>query len=188
MIQFAPSDKMASWTLAAMAELGESICRDLMEAKAFAFHTRVRQPEELYIRTLYTLFLASDEELPHIMSGAVPNGLARYYEAVNKEIFDGRGLLLVSRPGESYGTFKPIDTLHDGAHVSFRSFLTCIGWKLHPENMPAPDAYCKHLKTYCDYLNYMAGAFKAGKNKADVLIGVKNMHRPAAYWRSKPLE
>jgi hypothetical protein len=62
MIAFAPPAEMTKWTLAAMAELAESICRDLENKKVFAFHTRVRQPEELYIRTLYTLFVASDEE------------------------------------------------------------------------------------------------------------------------------
>jgi len=67
---------MTAWTLAAMAELRESICRDLVNKKVFAFHTRVRQPEELYIRTLYALFVASKEEIPHILSGATPNGRA----------------------------------------------------------------------------------------------------------------
>jgi hypothetical protein len=103
MIAFAPLAEMTKWTLAAMAELAESICRDLENKKVFAFHTRVRQPEELYIRTLYTLFVASDEEIPHILSGA---------------------------------------------------------------------------KTYCHYLNYMHEMFKAGKRREDVLVGVKNLHRP----------
>src|SRR5437868_4344294 len=51
MIAFAPPAEMTEWTLAAMAELSQSICRDLENKKVFAFHTRIRQPEELYIRT-----------------------------------------------------------------------------------------------------------------------------------------
>ena len=62
MAEFGPPDKITAWTLTAMAELRESICRDLVNKKVFAFHTRVRQPEELYIRTLYALFVASREE------------------------------------------------------------------------------------------------------------------------------
>src|SRR5579864_4228289 len=76
MVAFAPPVDLTMWTLAAMAELTQSICRDLESRNVFAFHTRIRQPEELYIRTLYTLFVATDEEIPHILSGATPNGLA----------------------------------------------------------------------------------------------------------------
>ena len=178
MLEFAPPEKMTKWTLGAMAELRESICRDLLDKKVFAFHTRIRQPEELYIRTLYTLFIATNEEIPHILSGSPPNGLSNFYREVNRVVFENRGLLLVQQPGQSYGTFAPIDTLHDGAHASFRSFLTCIGWVRNPENMPSPEKYCQHLNTYCNYLNYMHQMFKAGKNKKDVLTGVKNLHQP----------
>jgi hypothetical protein len=148
------------------------------EQESIRLHTRVRQPEELYIRTLYALFVAADEELPHILSGATPNGLFNLYREVNRVVFEGRGLLLVPQAGQSLGTFTPIDTLHDGAHASFRSFLTCIGWIRSPEHILSPDRYCKHLTTYCDYLNYMHEAFKAGKAKQDVLAGVRNLHRP----------
>lgn len=178
MIAFAPPAEMTKWTLVAMAELSQSICRDLEDKKVFAFHTRIRQPEELYIRTLYALFIATNEEIPHMLSGATPNGLSRLYGEVNRVVFEGRGLLLVKQAGQSYGTFAPIDTLHDGAHASYRSFLTCIGWARNPENVPDHKRYSQHLNTYCTYLNYMHDMFKAGKRKEDVLVGLKNMHRP----------
>jgi len=60
MSAFAPPSEMTMWTLAAMAELAQSIYRDLEGKQVFAFHTRIRQPEELYIRTLYTLFVATE--------------------------------------------------------------------------------------------------------------------------------
>src|SRR5216683_2951661 len=72
--EFAPPDKLTFWVLHAMAELRDSICRDLADKKIFAWHTRLRQPEELYIRTLYALFIAGEKELQHILSGAMPNG------------------------------------------------------------------------------------------------------------------
>jgi len=175
---FAPPDKMAQWSLVAMAELSQSISRDLADKKVFAFHTRIRQPEELYIRTLYALFVASDRELPHISSGAMPNGLSSLYREVNRVVFEGHGLLLEQQPGRSYGAFAPIDALNDGAHVSFRSFLTCIGWARNPEQIPSQEVYCRHLQTYCAYLEYIHDMFKAGKRKEDVLAGVKNLHRP----------
>ena len=178
MIEFGPPAKMAEWTLAAMAELREYVCRDLVSKKVFAFHTRIRQPEELYIRVLYALFVASDQEIPHILSGATPNGLSSLYREVNRVVFENHGLLLTPQSGQSFGTFQPIDALHDGAHVSFRSFLTCIGWVRNPEHLPSAEKYCQHLTAYCNYLNYMQEAFKAGKSKKDVLAGVINLHRP----------
>jgi hypothetical protein len=182
--EFGPPDKLSSWVLAAMAELRESIMRDLTEKRIFAWQTRLRQPEELYVRALYLLFLASEQEKHHILSGDMPNGLSGLYAKVNKEVFEGRGLLQTEQPGLTYGTFTPMDTLNDGAHVSFRAFATCIGTVKNPEYLGSdfPDRYCKHLNTYCNYLNYMSNMFKGGKPRDIVLAGVKNLHKPASYW------
>jgi hypothetical protein len=169
-----------------MAELGHSICRDLTDKKLFAFFTRMRQPEELYIRTLYALFVAPSAELPHLVSGAMPNGLSNMYRQVNATVLGGRGLLLNEQPGLRQGTFKPVDTLNDGAHASFRAMMTCIGWSRHPEQVPAPDAYCKHIERYCAYLNYMYEMFQAGKDRQHVLAGVQNLHKPASAWQTPP--
>jgi hypothetical protein len=167
-----------------MAELNESICRDLMDGKAFAWHSRLRQPEELYIRTLYALFIATEKELHHILSGDPPNGLAHLYEEVNKVVFQGRGLLQVSQPGLKSGTHTPMDTLNDGAHASFRALFVSLGFARGLQALPSPEIYCKHLATYCKYLDYMHGMFKAGKGKKDVLDGVISLHRPASHWKT----
>ena len=185
--EFAPPDKMTFWVLHAMAELRDSICGDLADRRIFAWYTRLRQPEELYIRTLYALFIAGEKELHHILSGDMPNGLSGLYSKVNAVVFEGRGPLQVVQPGLSYGTFTPTDTLNDGAHVAFPAFMNSIGIARHPEYL-APDflqKYFKHLTTYCKYLDYMHGMFKAGKNRKDVLSGVINLHRPAAYWNEQ---
>jgi hypothetical protein len=178
---------MTFWTLGAMTELANSICRDLSEGKAFAWLSRLRQPEELYIRTLYALFIASEAELPHILSGAMPNGLSNLYSKVNEVVFNSKGLLLTQQPGQSFGAFRAIDTLHDGAHASFRAFLTCIALARNPEGLPSADRYAQHLKTYCTYLNHMHEMFRAGRKKEDVLIAVRNLHRPLSDWtKDKP--
>jgi len=183
--EFALPEKMAAWVCAAMSELGQSISRDLAEGKWFAWHSRLRQPEEMYIRTLYAIFIADEKELHHILSGDTPNGLSGYYKAVNECILEGRGLLLVDQPGLTQGTFKPIETLHDGAHVSFKAFLTCIGFVKNPQYRPSAEAYTKHLVTYCRYLTYMRDMFKAGKSKQDVLDGLRNLHKPAEHWKEQ---
>ena len=182
---FAPPDKMTLCARVAMAELSESICTDFVENKLFAYVTRLRQPEELYIRTLYALFIATEAELPHILSGASPNGFSHLYSAVNRVVFEGRGLLQVKQQGLRSGTFTPMEMLNDGAHLSFRSLLTCIGWARNPENVPSLEDYRKHLSTYCTYLNHMHAMFRAGKEKKDVLAAVVNLHRPANHWKAR---
>lgn len=185
--EFAPPEKMTLWVRVAMAELRESICRDLQENKLFAWYSRLRLPEEMYIRTLYALFIATEKELIHILSGAAPNGLSPLYAKVNEVVFEGRGLMQVRQPGLIQGTFKPIDSLHEGAHGSFPAFLTCIGLSRDRTNLPSPERHAEHLQKYCAYLDYMHGMFKAGKDKKHVLAGVISAHRPASYWQQQNL-
>lgn len=183
--QFASPIQMTFWTLGAMGELRNSIFRDLEEKNLFAWLSRLRQPEELYIRTLYCLFVATDEELPHILSGDMPNGLFFLYSKVNDLVFEGKGQMLTELSGLNYGSFRPIDTLHDGAHASFRAFGTCIALANNPEGLLPVEKYRSHLTTYFNYLNYMHEMFKSGKEKKHVLEGVKNMHRPLAIHMEK---
>lgn len=145
---FGSPANMTKSASAAIAELAQSISSDLENGRTLAFLARVRQPEEIYIRTLYALFVATDKELPHILSGLPPNGLSSLYEGVNEVVFGKRGTLLVEQPGQSYGTFKPMDALNDGAHVSFRAFLAAIGWAQNPGNLPSPEKYRQHLQNH----------------------------------------
>jgi len=178
-LQFAPPEKMAIWTRVAIAELRESICRDMAENRVFAWYSRLRLPEELYVRTLYALFIATDKELIHILSGVTPNDLSPLYSKVNEVVFEGRGLLQASQPGLKQGTFRPINILHDGAHGSFPAFMACIGLSRNPQNVPSPERHGEHLQRYCAFLDYMHGMFKAGKTRPEVLAAVKQLHRPA---------
>lgn len=185
--EFAPPENMTAWVLAGMAELRNSIVRDMTDGQVFAWFTRLRQPEELYIRTLYALFIADEKELHHILSGDMPNSLSGMYEKVNELIFEGTGRLKTEQPGLQFGSFTAMDTLNDGAHVSFAAFTTCISLIRQPHEIPPnfKEQYHKHLTTYCDYLNYMKGMFEAGKPKEHVLEGVKSLHKPASYWREQ---
>lgn len=176
--EFTPHERLATWVLAAMAELGESICRDIKEKKLFAFQCRLRQPEELYIRALYALFIADDKELPHILSGATPNSLSGLYKRVNEVVFQGKGMLEVEHAGLNYGQFTAMETLHFGAHVSFPAISMAIGIARYPEYLPKnyEEKYDKHLKTYCAFLNYIREMFKVGKEKKDILADLIKMH------------
>jgi hypothetical protein len=179
LLEIAAPERMAIWAAHAMEELRDSICRDIAEGKTLSWHARLRQPEELYIKTLYCLFIATSSELDHILSGEVPNGLSSMYDKVNQVIFEARGTLKAQHQGLFSGAFTPMETLNDGAHVSFRSVMTSISLRAHPEYVP-PDLherYSKHLSTYVSRLNYIHGMFKAGRTKADVLNGMINLHR-----------
>jgi hypothetical protein len=185
--QFADPVNMTFWVLAGMAELRDSIVRDMKEGQVFAWFTRLRQPEELYVRTLYALLIADERELHHILSGDMPNGLSGMYEKVNEVVFEGRGRLKTEQPGLQFGAFTAMDTLNDGAHVSFAGFTTCMSIVQHPEYI-APDfieQYHKHLTRYCDYLKYMHGMFQAGKPQHHVLEGVRSLHKPASHWKEQ---
>lgn len=180
---FGTPETMTHWTLAAMVDLRDSICRDLLEKKIFAWFTRLRQPEELYIRTLHNLFIATEKQLHHSLSGEIPNSYSLLYEDVNKVIFEGRGMLFTEQQGLNPAvTFKAKDVLNDGAHVSYSAFLTCIGFVRHPEYQRPPQVYIDHMNKYCAYLKYMHDMFKGGKDKNDVLEGIKTLHKPASYW------
>jgi hypothetical protein len=186
-IEFSDPEKMTSWVLHGMAELAYSICRDIAENRVFAWHTRLRQPEELYVRTLYALFIADEKELHHLLSGKRPNGLSVLYQKVNATVFEGRGVLQTIQAGLGIDSFTPMDTLNGGSHVSFPAFLTCIGLVKHPEFMPTDfqNKYTEHMNKYCTYLQYMNDLFKAGRTKEQVLAAVVSLHRPASYWQEK---
>jgi len=186
--RYAAPDRMTSWMLAGMAELRDSITRDLTEGRLFAWYSRLRQPEELYFRALFILFIAKDGEVPHILSGAMPNSFSDIYSQVNDLIMDGRGEILSVKPGQGFGEFRMIDTLNNGAHVAFPALQMCAMMALHPENVPDRQKYFNHLETYCTRLNYMRQMFEGGKSKNDVLGGVIAMHKPDAYWEEKSKE
>jgi hypothetical protein len=169
-------------------ELISSLETDLQERRVFAYLSRLRQTEELYYRALYVLFIAKPQEVPHVFSGALPNGFRAIYRAVNSHIFEGRGELETPQPGLSGGEFTALQMLNDSAHASFPFFLTCISVVRDPEYQKDFDKILTHLKIRCSYLNYMEQAFAAGRRKEDVMVGVKNIHKPASAWVQKSTE
>ena len=160
-----------------MTELTESMCNDLNKKRIFAWQFRMRQPKELYIRTLYAALLADKKELHHILSGSVPNTLTFFYKKVNRIILQDRGRLLSEQGGYDGRTFTPIDHLNEAAHVSFRSLWLCIDAKRKPHRIPTPERHRAGLATYTNFLAEMHGLFKAGKTKSDVLARVIELHQ-----------
>lgn len=186
--RLAAPDRCLSWVLASMAELRDSVIDDILERRLFSWYTRMRQPEELYFRTLYTLLLASDSEVPHILSGDLPNSFSQIYDKVNEVILEGRGEITEVKPGLVSGQFRMIDNLNDGAHVGFGAMQIIVNIAQNTEYTPNMAAYLKHVDDYCVRINYMRQMFEGGRDKKTVLEAVKNLHRPKQYWEQKARE
>jgi hypothetical protein len=185
MHEFSQPERLTYWSLAAMVDLRNSIIADMEANRVFGWQTRLRQVEEIYIRALYALFVATDDELPHIFSGAPPNSVTELYRKVNPLVFEGRGEWEVKKPGQSIGEFTPLEMLHSSGHASFGAILTAIGFIRNPEIASNTEGYIKHLDAYCTRLDYMHNMFKAGKSKDDVLGGVMALHKPASHWQAQ---
>jgi hypothetical protein len=171
---------VAGWTCASIAELGKSMADDVAAGRHFALITRTRQLEELYIRALYAMFIADASEVAHIMSDATPNSFSEMYRKVNKMIFGDKGILEVSHPGLTSGTFTAMGTINSGAHASFSAMLMVVGLVKNPQYLAAftDGKYFDHISVYCHYLDHARKLFAAGKDKAAVLAAIVELHRP----------
>jgi len=177
---FSDLGKVAGWTCASIVELGMSMADDVAAGRHFAMVTRTRQQEELYIRALHAMFIADPGEVAHIMSDATPNSFSVMYRKVNKAIFGGKGLLEVSHPGLTSGTFTAMGTINSGAHASFSTMMMVIGLVKNPQYLEAytDGRYSDHISVYCSYLDHARKQFAAGRDKAAVLAEMIELHLP----------
>ena len=72
--------EVIDWTKRCIVELIQSVIDDVNNGRIFAYLTRWRDPEELYTRVLYAMFVAPADHLPHIFSGEMPNGFAAMWK------------------------------------------------------------------------------------------------------------
>src|SRR2546422_5826094 len=174
-----PPQELTELVRAAMAELLESFKNDAQNNRTFAWMTRLRQVDELYMRTVYVLLLAKDKEIPHVLSGDIPNGFDFIYGAFNKAVLDGRGELKETKPGYKFGTFTPMKTIHNATHVSFQTLLTWRSSKEHPESVQGfPEKYTGHVEKCRLYLEHVGKPLSEGRDKSTVLKVLRNMHTP----------
>ncbi len=175
--QFSNPEKLAEWVKHCIAELINSVVCDVNKGRFFAYLTRWRQPEELYHRALYILFVADEAAIPHIVSGDLPNSFSAMWKAVNQTVFDGKGTLDKPQLGLNGEQFTAMDTLNNSAHASFATILTCYEFVRKPElRAPIIDKHLESWKKLCDSLDQIEEMFKAGKSKAEVLTQFKKLH------------
>lgn len=174
---FSEPAQLTSWVKAAIAELQRSISDDVTGGRYFAYLTRWRQPEELYYRTLYVLFVAEDLELPHIFSGEMPNGFRAMWKKVNDVVFEGRGVFEENQRGLQGEPFTIMDTINSAGHASLASMVMCIGLIRNREYRRYIPHHLNRWKRMCYDLNYMEEMFKAGKSKRDVLVAIQKIYK-----------
>lgn len=175
--QFSQPAALAEWVKCCITELVNSIIDDINKGRFFAYLTRWRQPEELYHRSLYILFVADKAAIPHIVSGDLPNSFSAMWESVNKTVFNGKGVLDKLQTGLSGEQFTAMDTLNSSAHASSATILTCVEFAKKPEfRAPIIDQHLTYMKILCNHLDEIEKMFKAGKSEAAVLKEFKQQH------------
>jgi hypothetical protein len=182
---FSDSADFIRWIECCIFELMASVTDDASKGRVFAYFTRMRQSEELYYRTLYTLFVASDDELPHIFSGKQPNSFLEIWQKVNQVILEGRGTLTTKLLDSDGEESTALEMLHDTAHVSFATIVTCIGIAHAADREQIIEKHLEHWKRLLIYLNHMEMMFKAGKPKLVVQQAVTNLHKPSSAWQTQ---
>jgi hypothetical protein len=105
---------------------------------------------------------------------------------VNKEILGETGVLYKVLTDPTGAEFTAIRTLNESTHGSLRFLLMCAQMARNPKFRPDFPRYFEHVDRYWAYLNYMEEMFRGGKTRADVLVGVRNMHKPRAAWTTLP--
>jgi hypothetical protein len=171
---FSDPETLASWTKSCIVELIQSSIDDVNKGRFFAYLTRWRQPDEMYCRALYILFVADKDAIPHFVSGDTPNSFSVMQKAVNQTVFDGKRSLDKPHLGLSGEQFTAFDTLNSGAHALFGTIVTCIEFAKNPElRAPIIDKHLGYWKSLCDELDQIEKLFKAGLSKEDVLTEFK---------------
>ena len=157
-----------------MVEIIQSVEDDVKANRYFAYLTRFRQPEEMYCRALYVLFVAQPQEIPHIMSNELPNSFSAMWHAVNCNVFAGKGTLDKKQTGLGGEVFTAMDALNSGAHASFGAVVTVIDISRNRAKWePKIAKHIEHWKLLCVNLGWIEQGFRAGKTANDVLRGFK---------------
>jgi hypothetical protein len=178
-----PAD-IIDWTKRCIVELIQSVIDDVNKGRIFAYLTRWRDPEELYTRVLYAMFVAPADHLPHIFSGDMPNGFAAMWKKVNEVVFEGNGTLFKEQVGLNGEVFTTMEALNQNAHNSFSTMLTTtsIVRSQTEEWQPRIKKHVEHWQKYVEYLNHIEQLFRVGRKKEDVLQAIINMHRSVKRW------
>ncbi len=179
---FSDPAKLAQWVKLCIVELIQSTIDDINKVRYFGYLTRWRQPEEMYHRALYILFVAEKASIPHIVSGELPNSFSAMWKKVNQVVFGGKGKLDKLRSGLNGEEFTAMNTLNNSAHASLATIVTCIGILRNPDRASMVTKHLEHWKMLCNHLDYIETMFREGKSESEVLAGFKNLQKHPSAW------
>lgn len=166
-----------------MTQLLISMERDWADKRQFSWFCRMRQPEELYYKTLYAVFFASEKELHHMLSGDLPNSLIPYYTKVNEELYGGKWKLTDALPGLPTGSAlnTTMEVLHSGAHTAFSALLTGYAFATNANLHPYAEKLHLKILRNVERFDWIHRLFMKGHTKQEVLHKFKN----DANWRDE---
>ena len=163
--------KLTAFVRLGMSQLLLSMQADWKGKLQFAWFCRMRQPEELFYKTLYAVFFANEKELHHMMSGDPPNSLVPYYRKVNVELFAGKGKLTEELPGLPPNSVlnTALELLHSGAHTAFSALMSGYAFATNPSLEPYVEKMHWKVQMNVDRIDWMHRLFSKGLTKEEVL-------------------
>jgi hypothetical protein len=163
--------------MALMVEIGMSMQSDATENRKGAFITRLRDYKECDFKGLWIGLMATPEEIVHDASGERPWWmLAKLEKLVSETVFNEKTVLSAPLISPSSAKFKAMDILNTSTH------LTAL-FLLHRSQLSDIDAksmYKKVLKSVqmeAAHLRYVSEALEHGKDKHDVICGIRSMRQ-----------
>lgn len=159
-----------------MSQLLLSMQQDWAGKREFAWFCRIRQTEELYFKTLYAVFFASEKELHHMISGELPNSLIPYYTKVNNELYAGRGQLTEDLPGLQTGSVlsTTMEVLHSGAHTAFSALLTGYAFSTNTNLHPYVEKLHWKVNRNIERFDWLHRLFMKGRTKQELIDKFKS--------------
>ncbi len=186
---FSNPELLAQTVKSCIVDMIQSCTDDVNKNRFFAYLTRWRQPEEMYTRALYLLFVATPEEIAHVVSDELPNSFSAMWQKVNTIVLDSKGTLDKKLTGLSGDEFTTMDTLNHSAHGSLIAVVTTIGFQNNPKRIEMSKQHLDVWKKYCDFLDYAEKKFGEGKSRNEVLAGFKLLLATPSSWPPpKPTE
>jgi hypothetical protein len=148
---------------------------DALANRKGAFITRLRDCKECYFKGLWTGLIATPEEIVHDASGEKPwMMLAELAKRVSKTVLDEDSTLSKNLADPGKTKFKAMDILNASTHLTAFFILQ----RSQLSNAEAKSMYDKVLRSVemeAVHLNYVSEALKAGKDRKDIINGVRSM-------------
>jgi hypothetical protein len=167
---------LAAYAFTGLSSLKNSIERDIEKDDVVAWLTRSRQVEELYVRAIYALFIATEDEIPHFFSEEQPNSLAYIYKQVNDVAFAGKGRLHVTSDDPDLQDVTVLNLFNQIAHLSFASLLLAGEFYKHPERTGSAAAFAEGAKMYSYFLQKITNDFTIGKTRDAILRELRSAY------------